>query len=99
MKILLTLLLLLCIPTTSQASVFGFLFGTDNPQVEMHKRQIKHDRDMAKKQMSHFLKMAKIDAKHQKEMAKRGVIGKSVARPTVKTYYHQRGTVRFYYVK
>lgn len=102
MKAICVLFLVLCIPTVSQASVFGFLFGTDDPNVEMHRTQVRHDREMAKRQMSHNQKMAKMDAKHQKDMAKRGVsVSRSVSRPVqVKTYaYHQQGSVRFYYAK
>ncbi len=89
--------LLLCLPTISQASVFGFLFGTDDPQVEVAKRRMKHEREIAKLQSQHELKMAKATAKHQKDMAKRGVIVRASTKPT--TFYVQRGTVRFYYVK
>ena len=53
---------LLMAPSVSEASVFGFLFGTDNPQIQAQKSAEKHQRDMAKREM-----------KHEKDMAKRGV--------------------------
>jgi len=98
MKIFLFTILLLCLPSVSQASIFGFVFGTDHPSIEIAKSQMKHERSMAKQQSSHELKMAKMNASHQKTMAKRGILVRVSSSKRV-THYHQQGNVRIYHIQ
>lgn len=103
MKTFLLAIALLLAPSVSRASVLGFLFGTDDPDVEIARIQMRHDRDMAKRSYRHERSMAR----HDRSMARRSysVSGRQrysiryYSVPSRQVYVERLGSVIFHYVR